>query len=407
MSFLKEKLPDLCRKLLPALLTLFLLSFIWTKSWSLISGLFYAIMAATLLALNRNTIQSLHKQWSALLFIGWFSLSTLWSPIVTANDVTDVLRYALAMMALLTVFSTPARDKIYWAYLPIAATLPALAAIFYFYHTHPICARLEHFGSKYPVSSAGLYAFFAIISLWAAISSCSKKERVSHILATLILSTALLLTQSRGPCLGFLCGVAALTGTAIIRRFHPSLAQISILLLLFMLTIPQLGATTGTHKKPKTAAEAAHSFVTRGTTHRTAIWKSTLDQMPGHWITGYGLNAPYTWLETDYAAYGIPYPIPHLHSLIFWALFHGGIVGLAITVILAGTAGWKTFRYALASGKTLPLMLIAFGVSCCIFGGNKYLYRPRGEWIIFWIPICYALTCPYPAKTGPSNRDKT
>lgn len=393
MTLPKEKLTVLCRKLLPVLLSIFLLSFIWTLSWSLIAGIFYVIMVTGFFALDRTALQSFKWQWPAFLFIGWFTLSSLWSPTVTAGGVSDSLRYALCMLALLAVFSTPARDKILWQWIPAVAALPALAGAVAFYLKNPLHVRLEHFG-KYPVSSAGLYAFFAVIALWNLRPSGKKKNIGLNAVALLIFVPALLLTQSRGPLTGLLMSYAVMAGVTLLRRFRPRPQQAALLLLILLSTVPQLFAEVSPPPAPTTVAEATQSFFTRGTTYRIEIWKSTLDQMPGYWLTGHGLNAPYTWLETDYARYDLPFPIAHLHSLIFWALYHGGIIGLGLTLLLCGQTVYLAFRFVRKTGNWLPLVLLAFGLSDCLFGGNRYLYRPRGEWIIFWIPICYALTCP-------------
>lgn len=396
MPISKQNLSGLCEKILPILLSLFLLSFIWTRSWSLISGIFYTTMIAGLFVLNRTALKSIKRQWFAFLFIGWFSISTLWSPAATVGNVTDILRYAFCILMLLAILSTPAREKIRWQWIPAAAFIPALAGMVAFYIKNPLHIRLEHFG-KYPVSSAGLYAFFAIIALWNLRPSGEKKIWINTLpLITFML--ALLLTQSRGPVLGFITACATIAGVTILRRFRPQPHQIAVLLAALLITAPQVFAEIQPPPAPTTVTEATQSFLTRGTTYRTAIWKSTIDQMPNHWLTGYGLYAPYTWLETRYAEYGIPYSVPHLHSLFFWALYHGGLIGLGLTLLLITQAAQKALRSAVVTGNWLPLALLAAGLFCCVFGGNKYIYRPRGEWIIFWIPICYALTC----QTKPS-----
>jgi hypothetical protein len=397
-----KKFSAICQKLLPGILTLFLLSFIWTKSWSLICGLFYGAMGVCLFTLDRAFFRSMQRQWPCWLFLGWFTLSSLWSPSVIADDLTDTLRYSLCIGFLLMIFSTSARDRISWRWLAVAATIPTIYSIFLFYHSHPIHTRLEHLGTKYPVSSAGLYAFYGVVALWMTLSTKSRLMRIANGTALLILGTALLLTQSRGPALGFLMGCAAITCVFFFRRLRPQLHQGAIVLILFILSAPQpqLMAETVPPPAPANMTQATQSFMTRGTTYRTNIWKSTLDQMPGHWLIGHGLNAPYNWLQTDYARYGIPYSIPHLHSLLFSALFHGGLIGLGLLLLLAGTATWRALRHAIKTGNALPLALLAFGLFCSIFGGSHPICRPRGEWIIFWIPICYALTC-WEAKKNP------
>lgn len=350
-------------------------------------------MIIGLFAPDQATFKSLKRQWFAFLFIGWFAISTLWSPSVTVGNVTDVLRYALCILGLLFIFSTPARDKILWQWIPTVAFLPALVGVVIFYLKNPLYIRLEHFG-KYPVSSASLYAFFAIISLWNLRPSDEKKKFWLNAVPLIIFVPALLLTQSRGPVFGFVTGCAAFVGVLLFRRFRPSPHQIALLLTILLMAVPQLFAEVKPPPAPTTVTEATQSFLTRGTTYRTAIWKSALDQMPNHWLAGFGLYAPYTWLQTRYAEYGIPYPVPHLHSILFWALFHGGIIGLGLTLLLITQSTCKALRYAYMTGNWLPLALLASGIFCCMFGGNKYLHGPRGEWITFWIPICYALTCP-------------
>lgn len=397
---LHTKAAQTASKLIPALMPLFLLSFVWSKSWSLVNGLFYVMMLLSLFTITHFNPRALRTHWPLWLFLGWFSISALWSPSVRMEDLSDVLRYSLCIGFLPLIFSTPARDKLSWSWLPIIAAVPILVAMCIFFSQHPFYERLEHFGCN-PIPSGGLYAFFGVLAikhLKPKDSAPDWKIRTSIV----VLITALFLTQSKSPILGFFAGGAVFFGFSWFNSTSRRLEKkyyIRILSVFFLILIAGIGGIA--RSSDFLPVDKSRLFLSDLTTYRSDIWISTLKQMPNHWIYGHGLFAPYTWLAEDFAVYNLPRPMEHLHSLIFWALFHGGIIGLGITLVLAGAAVWRAFRHALTSGNTLPLALISFGLFCCIFGGNKYLYRPRGEWIIFWIPICYALTC---RRTGQEAR---
>jgi len=399
MPFSKEKLSATCQKTLPFLLTAFLLSYAWAKHRSWPATAFYAALATGCFTLDKRALRPLLTFWPALLFTGWFTLSTLWSPSVTAEGVGESLQYSLSMLALLLLFTRPARNQIFWKWLPVAATPAVLFVALTFYSAHPLHIRLTHFGT-HPNRSGWLYAFFALTAIINLVSP-SAKQRWGAILnggSLLIFLFALALTQSRGAALGFGIGCAALAMEYAGARWLPRVLCVTGLLACLMAAPPVLAKTA-----PASLGEAAEHFVSRGSTYRTEIYQSALAQMPGHWWIGHGLKAPYPWLKTQYLDYGIPFPVDHLHSLPVWALFHGGIIGLACLILLLAHTGWRAIRSFLQTQDVRALPLLAFGISCALVDGRLFICGPRIEWIVFWIPVCYALTAGSAPKTNPTN----
>ena len=113
---------------------------------------------------------------------------------------------------------------------------------------------------------------------------------------------------------------------------------------------------------------------------------------PGRWIFGYGLKKHYPWLQTDYLDYALPSPLANLHSIVFWALYHGGVVGLLLLCSLLISAFFAALRAAACSASPFALCWLIYGSSCAVFTGSSFIYRPAPEWLIFWGPVCYVIT---------------
>ena len=202
---------------MPVLLALFLLSFITIRSWSLTSGLFYILIPLSILSTNKSDLRPLLRQWSpALAFIFWFFLSTLWSPDLRMENITDGLRYSICIGTLFLVFSTPARSTLLKTWIPAVAATAALISIILFFQHNPISSRLQHFG-KNPIKGAGLYAFFALL---AANNLKNRKSPKASAISACVLISALFLTQSRGPILGFIIGLLWIWGPTLIQKLR-------------------------------------------------------------------------------------------------------------------------------------------------------------------------------------------
>ena len=396
-------LPAFFRKLLPALVMLFLLSFTWSKNWRLVSYSYYSLLFAAVFAWRTDCRPPLKRLWPLAALLGWLFLATLWSPELHSADLIRSAKHAICILALPLIFCIPGSTGILWQWLPPLASLPIALSTVLFYQRNPLCARLEQFGEHFN-SSGWTFAFFIVMALSNLQLFRKKSALTANLAALTVLIPALLLTQSRGAILGLTGGGAILLGIWLLRRLRVRPHQIVLLILICAITAPRLPAAGENCTPPENITEAATEFFSRGTTYRVNIWTSVLDQMPNHWLIGHGLNADYLWLETNFSDYGIPYPIYHLHSLLFWTLFHSGLIGLGLTLILIGQALRLAARHGQRTGEWLPLALLTCGLLCTCVDGANYFYRPRPEWIIFWVPVSLALTCSLqPPRKSPAS----
>lgn len=393
--------------LVPALITMFLLGFVWGKQRGVLLTLFYTAMMSCIILNPSAFFPLIRKQRLLLLFIFWYTLSLLWSPNISIGLILDNFRYALCLIILPVLFSRLQPYGLLLRTLGLFSTPIIIYNAISFYRVNPIYERLVHLG-RHPVSSSWYYMFFSLIAYSNIIRFSLRKTLFFklNVLAFGILSSALILTQSRGAIIGFILGLSV----PLLKL--PSLRRFSSVVLLFIIIAMLVAPRTSNAVElpmPRKVTEAAEHFITRGATFRTEIWRSALYRMSGHWMSGHGLTACTSWLQSQHRDYGIPYPVAHLHSLFVWALYHGGIIGLSLTLLLLGNGFINAVTLHIHKDESLPLILLAAGATCCVVDGTQFISGPRPEWLIFWIPLAIGLSNDYSSfnntKTISSARD--
>ena len=92
--------------------------------------------------------------------------------------------------------------------------------------------------------------------------------------------------------------------------------------------------------------------------HRWAIWQFAMERFPGNWLAGMGQDAAVEDLQT-YAAsrFGLGLHTTHLHNILLTALFRGGIVDFAATLVFLFSPLLVLARYRVCNGEGMRVFI--------------------------------------------------
>jgi len=170
------------------------------------------------------------------------------------------------------------------------------------------------------------------------------------------------LTGSRGPMLATGLALAVLVGATRLRH---------------------LGWLLAAAMAAAAAVPAAwwHTALARGGSHRTEIWAQTLAVMaraPG-WAVWIGLGPGATIGRP-----GEDFP----HNLLLSTAFYGGLVGLALLLVLLGLVARAAWR---GPERPLRLALLVLVLGVGMTDLSNLAKGPSPMWLVVWVPLLLSL----------------
>jgi O-antigen ligase len=215
--------------------------------------------------------------------------------------------------------------------------------------------------------------------------------------AGLVLVTALVLTFGRSTMAAF---VAAATLAVLVGRDRRVAAGISLVMLAVVLGFFIVGGDWGP------------SLIYRGDAGRVFIYQSLIERMEGRLLVGVGLAASDdVQFPVGSADFPKGFRMPHSHSAFVATLYHGGVVGLYLLLVVVAAAGHRAWRIARERGDPTGLVLLLFGVICLLPDGNRLVSNPHlSSWLIFWLPVAWIISAerwdarPEPGPQGGKHR---
>lgn len=287
-----------------------------------------------------------------------------------------------------------------------SAVLAAVSGIFWWYFVQ--CpeepgARLRNplvYGGLHPVPTAILLSFGLLCAalLWRNASQIGARRW--QLVATGVISLALMLTISRGGMLAALCGLAVLPFAGGWRKFWPPALSIAAGVAVFQLFATLLAPfdfkQAAAHDGDPAAVVVNLSVLTdspnkelvaRADSGRLKIYHfgiSLLDSWDKK-LTGAGLWGPELEVEKIAGQWGIN----HFHSLPVATFIHSGIVGL----LLMGSIVLLSLRRAwLLARERQPewIVLLACGLGGLIFDSQSacsLVTHSRFENLTLWFPV--------------------
>lgn len=315
---------------------------------------------------------------SLLAYLGYMLLSSLWSAEFSLATLWRDVRYAAYILAfiLLTLYwferGTQLPDAIMEA-VTLVVIAAAVISIIAFQGLGLLSMatedRLVGMGiTDNPNPSAFVYGFFGVIALDYARRHWGEKLAWVYAAGVLAIILFVILTQSN-------TGLLALAASCVLLFLfdrRPAPPALIIALCLGAAAAIYLAWILGL-----LSAAADSGFM-----NRLPIWQRILEQWQAAPAFGYGYQ-PTPILLPD----GRPSILNYAHSGFLSTLRDGGLVGLALLLIVYGYALRAAFSMAFTVGRARYLCLFVFGLVCVLVDSDQMVTRPRELWIILWLPL--------------------
>lgn len=251
-------------------------------------------------------------------------------------------------------------------YVSLWAAIWGGLSILLFYYDKSFTERLCYFGRvEHPIFGACIYTVPFLFLLFS-------KKNFSILLRVcllLVLLFSIVISQSRGPIVAL--SVAVVAGFVVKgKKILPVLIGLSVIIIwvLDYLEIISCGRIFWTHS----------SF-------RIPIWEQVISESikNGAWIFGSGIAANESVTITS----GLNFT--HAHSGYIGTFFLGGIIGLAILLIVIFFMIQKALTIKSIRNDSLAISLIVFALLSITTDTHKLLNGPHPLWFFFWFPVAY------------------
>jgi O-antigen ligase len=320
--------------------------------------------------------------WPALLaYLAYMLLSSLWSEDFSAAILWRDIRYTayILLFILLTLYFFGRNRQLPTAILQVVALVAILAAAasvltFPYLASLPALTenRLVGLGTMdNPNPSAFIYGFFGVIAMDYARRHRGEALAWVYAIGVGIIILFIILTQSNTSLLALAtaCALLFFTDRRDIRTTRPALFTG---LALVVVTAVYLAWVLG----------LMSTDIDLGFMNRLPIWWHVLEQWRAAPLFGQGYQLQIV-LDGD----GKPALLNYAHSLFLSTLRDGGLVGLALLLLLYFFALRAALRMALTERRALYLCLLVFGLVCVLVDTDQIVTRPRELWVILWLPL--------------------
>lgn len=136
-----------------------------------------------------------------------------------------------------------------------------------------------------------------------------------------------------------------------------------------------------------------------GFVNRLPIWQYVLESWRSAPLLGHGYQVTMlVGLDGGESEFN------YAHSLFLATLRDGGLLGLALLLLLYFFALRAALRMALTQRRALYLCLFVFGLVCVLVDTDRIVTRPREQWIILWLPLACLIAYEL-GLTGESSTD--
>ena len=354
-----------------------------------------ALVAAVLLlraedyrALVRSSVGCL-----ALVYLGWFGLSALWSEPRTIGPL-HVAQSGLAIVAFLVLtVALSQRDPGFARHLMRTIVWvgagAALIAMLWFYAHHDFPReRVEDFGIGGYFTRAGTMYGVAALGAWWLLDRerPTTAHRIALVLCLVVLLAFVALAQARGAMLGL--ALAGLTWAIVTR-------QRALLALGLAVLVVGIGLQYAD-------VFGAYDLLARGFTLRLHTWRDALARMPDALWFGYGIADPQTFILKHGETVIHPHTIMHPHSAFLGHQLQGGLIGSAIFLGLLAAAARIGCHEWRERADFLILTLLAFLIGNGLVDFGHFYSQLDLEWFLFWLPIALAAGTEVTSRSLPT-----
>lgn len=346
----------------------------WAWDRTVYHKLFYIFLAAPTLVMlikHRDLLKPLVSNPLFLAFLA-FSVYTLlsiaWSD--TDNSTSSLLKRPLYIAMLLMAagiicLRSPGQLE-QWTRLSalLIAMAAALSLVFFIYNNPAFSGRrFAGYGALYnPLLTAHVFGAFAAFWLATWFQARSAFSPVP-VICLVIMCAAVLATGSRTPLIGLLGALGWLVVVGDRQRAWLAAGALVLALIGVALLYPE-------------------AITQRGVSWRPAIWMDALRQISEHPWLGHGFDSPMTVIIPGRAG-----TLADPHNIELGVLYAGGIVGLALWLILYGLAFYFSWVYRKHPAVTIAATWLIFGFCSGLTEGSAFMSRPKEHWFLIWIPM--------------------
>jgi O-antigen ligase len=116
------------------------------------------------------------------------------------------------------------------------------------------------------------------------------------------------------------------------------------------------------------------------------IWQGYLKDVVGAPIFGHGILSQ---VRFDIGAFSFTVA----HNAYIQALWHGGVIGLGLLLLLIASACWQAWRLGKERGDFIVLSILLFTIGAMFTGVDSLVDRARDQWLLFWFPLALLISC--------------
>jgi len=317
-------------------------------------------------------------RWIAVLLL-WFSASTFWSTPYELRDAASIwIRAVLVFGFVVAVGECQLRGEMQqWMSkaLTIFGTLMMAAALINFFLTDPADGRLNGLGQlDTHIIAALVFGVVMLFGLKLALDEQSVAWRFVAGVCIMLAIACIALSDSRTAWVAVSLGVA----TYLVANRLDDVRQ--LILGLIVLTLVAAVALAVLMANDSTQA----LILPRGDSFRFSIWSHFLEQIARAPLLGQGINT------NDVVEIG-DMVFDHPHNLYLAILFQGGVLGLAIYLIMLSSACRYLARCFQLGDAKLALSILVLAGSAFLLDGHELVDKVGEAWFLVWLPIGIAV----------------
>lgn len=359
----------------------FLTGFFLLPSGKALNNVYYALVLAPALFLLRAAdwrwLAGSYTWRLAMLFLGYLTLSGLWSTGFTLDDwlhEAKALPYLAVYLAVLACMCMrrPAAWELLLRVVALAAVVGTLVSVALFYRVGPWTARLGFYGAAYnPNEAATLVGGCLMLVLFHILPAARGRWWLAGwLLAALVLAAGIVLTGSRTPLAAALVCMAL--GLVLRRQWQ-------------LLGLAAAGLTLAVGALVAGGLDYQQAG-TRGDSYRLAIWQQFAARVAQRPWLGEGILTDDTIQVASQGADASPLTMNHPHGVYLATALYGGLSALGLLAVLVGSTLWQGV-VSVRRGEPAWLLVLLVGLLCMLTDGDRLLHAPRGIWFYFWLPV--------------------
>ncbi len=253
----------------------------------------------------------------------------------------------------------------------LVAAIAAVISLVVWYRDHAFpSARVSGIGTLTNVNEfANVYGVFALLATGYLLKASSLREKALYVLAVVAFLCFIWFGQSRSA-------FAALFAALLFLVFFMAGQERIKPIVWLIACVGVLAIFSPEHIE--------HAWQ-RGASLRLPIWERVIAQVAEAPVFGHGLVSEMHFLVSGHD-FGIP------HNTFLSVLWQGGVIGLALFLLLIASAFRQAWRLGKEQGRFVVFSILIFSTGVMLTAVDDVITRPREEWMVFWFPLALLIS---------------